>query len=181
MKVVAITGYSGSGKTQLIEQVIATFKAQRLRVSAVKHAHHRFDMDHPGKDSWRFREAGASEVVIASDQRLALLREFDRVAELSVHQMLAELSTGVDWVLVEGWRSSDLPKIEVWRAACGHQAHYPGDPFIAAVATDDAAALPASAPCPVLNLNRPQDVARWLLDNGQRFDYAAPQPLSRHA
>jgi molybdopterin-guanine dinucleotide biosynthesis protein MobB len=81
----------------------------------VKHAHHKFDIDHPGKDTYRHREAGAFEVVVASDKRLALMREFELPAELSVHQLLAELLPGVDWVLVEGFKHSNLLKIEVWR------------------------------------------------------------------
>ena len=88
-------------------------------MSVVKHAHHSFDIDHPGKDTCRHREAGAFEVVVASDRRLALMREFEREAELTVHQLIAELYDGVDWVLVEGFKDSDLLKIEVWRAAVG--------------------------------------------------------------
>ena len=116
MKVVGFAGYSGSGKTTLVEQLIPSLKLRGLRVSVVKHAHHNFDIDKPGKDTWRHREAGAFEVVAASDQRLVLMREFERPAELSVHHLIAELYTGVDWVLVEGFKRSDLLKIEVWRA-----------------------------------------------------------------
>ena len=122
MKVVGFAGYSGSGKTTLVEQLIPRLRARGLRVSVVKHAHHRFDIDHPGKDTFRHREAGAFEVVIASGRRLALMREFEQAAELSVHHLLAELWDGVDWVLVEGFRGSDLPKIEVWRPATDQPA-----------------------------------------------------------
>lgn len=177
MNVIGIAGYSGSGKTQLIEALIPQLKARGLRVSVVKHAHHRFDIDHPGKDSHRHREAGAFEVVIASRHRLALVREFEREAELSVHHLIAELYDGVDWVLVEGFRHADLPKIEVWRAACGHPAHYPEDVFIAAVATDAPASLPTATQRPVLDLNQPAAVADWLLAQGDRFAYDA----ARHA
>ncbi|MDO9159894.1 MAG: molybdopterin-guanine dinucleotide biosynthesis protein B, partial [Burkholderiaceae bacterium] len=104
MNVLLIAGCSGSGKTTLIEQLIPALKALGQRVSVVKHAHHRFEMDHPGKDTWRHREAGAFEVVAASPQRLVLQREFERPVELSVHHLLAELYSGVDWVLVEGYR-----------------------------------------------------------------------------
>ena len=97
MKVVGFAGYSGSGKTTLIERVIPALKARGLRVSVVKHAHHAFDIDHPGKDTYRHREAGAFEVVVASSKRLALVREFEQPAKLSVHHhLLAELWDGVD-------------------------------------------------------------------------------------
>jgi Molybdopterin guanine dinucleotide synthesis protein B len=99
MKVVGFAGFSGSGKTTLVEQLIPALKLRGLRVSVVKHAHHRFDIDHPGKDTWRHREAGAFEVVVASAKRLVLMREFERDTELSVHHLLAELYAGVDWVL----------------------------------------------------------------------------------
>ncbi|MDO5087555.1 MAG: molybdopterin-guanine dinucleotide biosynthesis protein B [Comamonadaceae bacterium] len=171
MNVIGIAGYSGAGKTQLIEAMIPVFKARGQRVSVVKHAHHRFDIDHPGKDSHRHREAGAFEVVIASSHRLALVREFEQAAELSVHHLIAELWDGVDWVLVEGFRHADLPKIEVWRAATGHTAHYPGDAFVAAIATDSPAQLPQATQRPVLDLNQPAAVADWLLAQGARFAY----------
>src|SRR3954447_24087089 len=116
MKVVGFAGDSGSGKTTLIESLIPPLRARGLRVSVVKHAHHAFDIDHPGKDTFRHREAGAFEVVVASSKRLALIREFEQPAQLSVHHLLAELYDGVDWVLVEGFKSSNLQKLEVWRA-----------------------------------------------------------------
>jgi molybdopterin-guanine dinucleotide biosynthesis protein B len=116
MKVVGFAGYSGSGKTTLIERVIPRSRLRGLRVSVVKHAHHNFDIDQPGKDTYRHREAGAFEVVVASDRRLALMREFEQPAQLSVHHLIAELYDGVDWVLVEGFKQSNLLKLEVWRA-----------------------------------------------------------------
>jgi molybdopterin-guanine dinucleotide biosynthesis protein B len=171
MKVIGIAGYSNSGKTHLIERLIPALKARGLRVSVVKHAHHRFDIDHPGKDSFRHRAAGAFEVVIASRHRLALMREFEREAELSVHHLLAELYDGVDWVLVEGFRDSDLPRLEVWRADAGQPARYPDDAFVAAIATDSPERLPQATLCPVLALNDADAVASWLLAHGDRFDY----------
>jgi molybdopterin-guanine dinucleotide biosynthesis protein B len=173
MKVVGFAGYSGSGKTHLVEQVIPALKLRGLRVSVVKHAHHDFDIDHPGKDSWRHREAGAFEVVVASDRRLALIREFEQPAELSVHHLLAELYDGVDWVLVEGFKNSNLLKVEVWRADAGRPARYPDDDFIVAIATDSPERLPQETLRPVLDLNQPDAVAQWLVDNGERFDYDA--------
>lgn len=171
MKVVGIAGYSGAGKTALIERLIPVLQAKGLRVSVVKHAHHRFDMDHVGKDTYRHREAGAFEVVVASDQRLALIREFEQTTELTVHQLIGELSPGVDWVLVEGFRDCDLQKIEVWRHLSAKPARYMDDDFIVAVATDSPEALPQAPLRPVLNLNNADDVADWLHASGDRFDY----------
>lgn len=174
MKVLGFAGYSGSGKTTLVEQVIPLLRQQGLRVSVVKHAHHRFDIDQAGKDSWRHREAGAYEVVVASDRRMALMREFPQPHVLNVHALLADLDARVDWVLVEGFKDCDLPKIEVWRAPTpdyrGGPVLYPHDPCVVAVATD-APELPAPTALPVLNLCDPQAVARWLLAQGARFDY----------
>ena len=171
MKVAGFAGFSGAGKTTLIERLIPALKARGLRVSVVKHAHHRFDIDHPGKDSFRHRQAGAFEVVVASDRRLALMREFEQPAALTVHHLLAELYEGVDWVLVEGFRGSDLLKVEVWRPATGHPARYPDDDFVVAIATDAPAALPVPTLRPVLDLNDVEAIAQWLIDNGERFDY----------
>ena len=171
MKVVGFAGYSGSGKTHLVERLIPALKLRGLRVSVVKHAHHKFDIDHPGKDTYRHREAGAFEVVVASDRRLALMREFEQPARLSVHQLLAELYEGVDWVLVEGYKESNLLKVEVWRAASGKPARYPDDDFVVAVATDSPDQLPEPTLRPVLDLNDPDALAQWLVDNGERFEY----------
>ncbi|TWO72743.1 molybdopterin-guanine dinucleotide biosynthesis protein B [Caenimonas sedimenti] len=171
MKVVGFAGYSGSGKTTLVESLIPALKLRGLRVSVAKHAHHDFDIDRPGKDTFRHREAGAFEVVVASDRRLALMREFERPSELSVHHLLAELYDGVDWVLVEGFKSSNLLKIEVWRAEAGKPARYPDDDFVVAIATDSPDRLPQATLRPVLDLNSPDAVAQWLVDNQHRFDY----------
>jgi molybdopterin-guanine dinucleotide biosynthesis protein B len=170
MKVVGFAGYSGSGKTTLIERLIPALKLRGLRVSIVKHAHHNFDIDHPGKDTYRHREAGAFEVVVASNRRLALIREFEQPAQLTVHHLLAELYDGVDWVVVEGFKQSNILKVEVWRAQAGAQVRYPDDDFIVAIATDQPA-LPQETLRPVLDLNDPDAMAQWLVDNGHRFEY----------
>ncbi len=171
MKVVGFAGYSGSGKTTLVEQVIPALKLRGLRVSVVKHAHHKFDIDHPGKDTYRHREAGAFEVLVASDRRMALIREYERETTPKVHHLLAQWWDGVDWVLVEGFKQSDLLKVEVWRAEAGQPIRYPDDEFIVAIATDDPASLPVPTQRPVLDVNDPDGVAQWLVDNGDRFDY----------
>ncbi|MGE0348630.1 molybdopterin-guanine dinucleotide biosynthesis protein B [Hydrogenophaga sp.] len=179
MKVVGFAGFSGSGKTTLVEQLIPALQLRGLRVSVVKHAHHEFDIDHPGKDTWRHREAGAFEVLAASTRRLVIMRELREQAAHSVHDLLAELHPAVDWVLVEGFKESDLPKVEVWREASGKPVRYLADERITAIATDSAQALPQATPLPVLDLNQPDDVAAWLLDNAERFEYrAASRPAS---
>lgn len=176
MNVVGFAGYSGSGKTTLVEQLIAVLKSRGLRVSVVKHAHHKFDIDHAGKDTFRHRAAGAFEVVVASNQRLALMREFERPAELSVHQLIAELYSGVDWVLVEGFKDSDILKIEVWRAPAQHAEpkpfRYMDDDFVVAIATDAPQLLPHATQRPVLDINNPALVADYLLANHERFAYS---------
>ena len=155
--------------------MIPELRLRGLRVSVVKHAHHSFDIDHPGKDTYRHREAGAFEVVAASDKRLMLVREFEQPATLTVHHLLAELYQGVDWVLVEGFKDSDLPKVEVWRASePGRPAkpvRYPEDDFVVAVATDAPHSLPVPTGLPVLDLNAPVQVVDWLLQCADRFDY----------
>ena len=173
MNVVAFAGYSGSGKTTLVESLIPALKLRGLRVSVVKHAHHSFDIDQPGKDTWRHRQAGAFEVVVASDNRLALIREFEQPRVLSVHHLIAELYEGVDWVLVEGFKSSDLLKVEVWRADSGKPVRYPDDDFVVAIATDSPDRLPETTLRPVLDLNDADAVAAWLIENHERFVYRA--------
>jgi len=171
MKVVGFAGYSGSGKTTLIERLIPALKLRGLRVSVVKHAHHSFDIDTPGKDTHRHRDAGAFEVVVASNRRLALMREFEQEAQLTVHQLIAELYDGVDWVIVEGFKQSNLLKVEVWRADSEKPARYMDDDFIVAIATDAPARLPEATLRPVLDLNDPDALAQWLVENGHRFEY----------
>lgn len=171
MRVMGFSGESGSGKTTLVERLIPVLKARGQRVSVVKHAHHGFDMDQPGKDTWRHREAGAFEVVAASSRRLMFVREFELPAELSVHQLIAELYDGVDWVLVEGFKHSELPKVEVWRHETGHRARYADDPYIVAIATDSPDHLPTATGLVVFDLNQTEDLVDWLLRNSLRFEY----------
>jgi len=177
MHVICFAGYSGAGKTTLIERLIPALKARGLRVSVVKHAHHKFDVDHPGKDTWRHREAGAFEVVAASSRRLVLMREFEREAELSVHHLLAEVYPGVDWVLVEGFKDSDLPKVEVWRPQSQAPVRYPADHLVMAIATDAPGQLPEATLRPVLDLNDAQALAQWLIDNQERLVYSGAPPF----
>lgn len=179
MKALGFAAFSGMGKTTLLEQLIAALRARGQRVSTVKHAHHDVDIDIPGKDSWRHRQAGASEVLLVCDKRLALVREFESAQDLDVHAMLAELRSDVDWVLVEGFKHGNLPKVEIWRApdpASGKAAkplRFPEDPHVVALATDDVAALPVQPPAHIalLDLNQPAHIADWMLANASRFEY----------
>jgi molybdopterin-guanine dinucleotide biosynthesis protein B len=173
MNVIGIAGFSGSGKTTLVERLIPLLKEAGQRVSVVKHAHHSFNIDHAGKDTFRHRAAGAFEVVVASSHRLALMREFERPANLTVHQVIAELYDGVDWVIVEGFKNSDIAKLEVWRASEGQSARYVDDPFVAAIATDSPGKLPAPTARDVLDLNNPDSIVQWMLANPKRFEYLA--------
>ena len=172
MKVIGFSGYSGSGKTTLVEQLIVRMKLAGQRVSVVKHAHHTFDIDHEGKDSWRHRQAGAFEVVIASDRRLAKIREFEVHAAPTVHQLINELYE-CDWVLVEGFKRAALTKIEIWRATTELPAQYVHDPHVVAICTDSPQHLPEPTALPLLDLNDAQAVAAFLLCNAARFEYAA--------
>lgn len=171
MKVVCFAGYSGSGKTTLMERLLPVLNARGLRASVIKHAHHGLEVDRPGKDTWRHREAGAYEVLAASPERMVLQRTFEQPGERSVHELIPALHPGVDWVLVEGFRDSNLLKVEVWRPATERSARYPDDPFIVAIATDAPDRLPEATLRPVLDLNDADALATWLIDNGERFDY----------
>jgi len=173
MKVVGFCGYSGSGKTTLVEQVIVRLKLAGQRVSIVKHAHHAFDIDHEGKDSWRHRQAGAGEVVIASSRRLAKIREFPLPAVLNVHELIAELGD-CDWVLVEGFKHAALSKIEVWRASTGKPVLHLDDRHVVAICTDTPNELPQATLLPVLDLNDPDAVVEFLLLSPQRYEYPVP-------
>lgn len=141
MRVLGIAGWSGSGKTTLMAKLIPALIRRGLAVSTIKHAHHEFDVDQPGKDSWRHREAGATEVLVSSSRRWALMHEHRGAAEPPLAALLAKLEP-VDLVLVEGFKRESTPKLEVWRAATGKPPLYPEDPAIIAVASDGPVAFP---------------------------------------
>ena len=158
MKVFGFAGYSGSGKTTLIERLIPLIRARGFGVSLIKHTHHGFDIDKPGKDSFRFREAGASEVLLAGGQRWALMHELHDEAEPTLDDQLARLAQ-VDLVLVEGFRTTQIPKIEVFRPDAGHELLYARFPNVIAIASD----TPLEVPLPQLNLNDPAAIAAFIL------------------
>jgi molybdopterin-guanine dinucleotide biosynthesis protein B len=157
--VLGIAGWSGSGKTTLLARLIPALIDAGHRVSTVKHAHHAFDVDKPGKDSHTHRVAGASEVLVASSRRWALMREIRDGTEPSLDDLLVRLSP-VDLVLVEGFKRDPLPKIEVHRPAVGKPLLQPDDPFVVAVATD--APLPG-VPVPILDLDDVPAIARFVI------------------
>jgi molybdopterin-guanine dinucleotide biosynthesis protein B len=158
MRVIGLAGWSGSGKTTLVTRVIPALTARGLKVATVKHAHHEFDLDQPGKDSWLHREAGACEVAVVSSRRWAIMHELNGDAEPPLMEMLTKLSP-VDLVIVEGFKRHAHPKLEVFRATVGKPLLHPEDDCIVAVATD--APLP-QAQVPVLMLDDINGIANVL-------------------
>lgn len=159
MKVIGLAGWSGAGKTTLLKRLLPLLIGRGLSVSTLKHAHHSFDMDKPGKDSHEHRLAGASEVLVASGNRWALLHELRGAPEPSLKELLAKLSR-VDLVLVEGFKRGPHPKIEIHRAENGKPLLSPADPHIIAIASD--VALP-DASVPVVHLDDIEAIAEVLL------------------
>ena len=149
MRVIGLAGWSGAGKTTLITRVIPVLVRRGLKVATVKHAHQNFDIDRPGKDSWRHREAGASEVAVVSPRRWAVVHELREEAEPPFAEMLGKLSPA-DLVLVEGFKRLAYPKLEVYRGSLGKPLIQPDDDCIVAIAAE--APLPgASVPVVMLN------------------------------
>ena len=155
MRIIGLAGWSGSGKTTLVTSVIPVLVRRGLKVATVKHAHHEFDIDQPGKDSWLHRQAGASEVAIVSSRRWAIVHELGEEAEPPLADVLAKLSA-LDLVIVEGFKRHAHPKLEVYRAVVGKPLLHPDDDCIVAVATD--APLP-QAEVPVLMLDDVERIA----------------------
>jgi molybdopterin-guanine dinucleotide biosynthesis protein B len=135
MKVIGLAGWSGAGKTTLLKRIIPYFIAENLRVSVIKHAHHEFEVDVPGKDSWVHRQAGAAEVLVSSTRRWALMHELRGAREPGLPELLAKMSR-VDLVVIEGFKREPFPKIEVYRAANEKPALFPDDPGIVGIASD---------------------------------------------
>jgi molybdopterin-guanine dinucleotide biosynthesis protein B len=157
MKIFGFAGFSGSGKTTLIEQLIPLFTARGLRVSLIKHAHHTFDVDTPGKDSYRHRHAGCTEVLVTSSRRWVLMHELRGAEEPDLNQQLMHLSP-CDLVLVEGFKHDAIPKIEVYRAVTGEPLLHPHDKNIVAVASD----AMIETTLPWLDLNQPPQIAAFV-------------------
>jgi molybdopterin-guanine dinucleotide biosynthesis protein B len=163
MRMVGLAGWSGSGKTTLVTKVIPVLVRRGLKVATIKHAHHDFDTDQPGKDSWLHRQAGASEVAIVSSRRWAVVHELGGAPEPPLEDMLQKLSPA-DLVIVEGFKRHAHPKLEVFRAAVGKPLLHPDDDCIVAIATD--APLP-QASVPVLMLDDIEAIADALQAEAQ--------------
>ena len=161
MKLFGFAGWSGSGKTTVIEQIIPHLRGHGLRVSLIKHAHHAFDIDQPGKDSWRHRQAGCSEVLITSSARWALMHELRDEPELTLPDALRRLSA-CDLVLVEGYKRAAIPKLEIHRPAIGKPLLYPDDPLIIGLATDACDQF-ANARLPVLDLSNVGAISTFVI------------------
>lgn len=158
MRIIGLAGWSGSGKTTLMTKVIPLLVRRGLKVATIKHAHHEFDVDRPGKDSWLHREAGAGEVLVASSRRWALIHELRGEPEPPLAELLTKLAPA-DLVIVEGFKRHAHPKLEVYRASVGKPLLHPDDNCIVAIATD--APLP-QAPLPVVQLDDIEGVANVL-------------------
>jgi molybdopterin-guanine dinucleotide biosynthesis protein B len=159
MRMIGLAGWSGAGKTTLLIKVIPLLVARGLTVSTLKHAHHAFDVDQPGKDSHSHRLSGATEVLVGAASRWALVHELRGEREPRLAELLAKLSP-VDLVIVEGYKREPHPKLEVYRAANGKPLLHPDDPQIVALATD---AAPASVRIPVASLDDIEGIADILL------------------
>lgn len=162
MKVFGFAGYSGAGKTTLIEKLLPRFVASGRRVSLIKHTHHHFDLDQPGKDSWRHRQAGATEVMLVCEGRWALLHELRGAPMPSFEDQLARLADA-DLVLVEGFRVTPIPKLEVHRAGNGKPWIHPENPDVVAVALPAADPVPDGFALPRLDLDDDATIADWIL------------------
>jgi molybdopterin-guanine dinucleotide biosynthesis protein B len=160
MRLIGLAGWSGSGKTTLLAKLIPLMTARGVTVSTIKHAHHDFDIDKPGKDSWIHRQAGATEVMVASDRRFALMHELRGAPEPGLPDLLARL-TPVDLVFVEGFKRDPHRKIEVHRPELGKPLLAPGDAWIVAVASP----TPIDCHVPWLPLDAPAIVADFILAN----------------
>ena len=160
MKTIGFAGWSGSGKTTLIEKLIPLFVRRGLRVSLIKHAHHTFDVDQPGKDSYRHRHAGASEVLVTSSRRWVLMHELRGEHEPRFEDQLRHLSP-CDLLIVEGFKYAPIPKLEVWRAETGESLLHPNDPHFVAIVTD----AKVDTRLPVLDLNNADAVAAFVVSH----------------
>ena len=158
MKTFGFAGWSGSGKTTLIEKLIPLFVKRGLRVSLLKHAHHSFDVDHPGKDSYRHRHAGAGEVLVTSSRRWVLMHELRGAQEPSFDEQVKHLSP-CDLLIVEGFKFAPIPKMEVWRAETGEALLHPNDRHIVAVASD----ARVETKLPLLDLNDHEGIAAFVV------------------
>jgi molybdopterin-guanine dinucleotide biosynthesis protein B len=156
--------FSGTGKTTLLKKLIPLLTARGLHAGLIKHSHHAFEIDHPGKDSYELRRAGASPVMLSSSHRRAIMTEHRTIREPTLNGELAYFDqTGLDLILVEGFKRERFPKIELHRPALGKRLLFPTDETIIALATDAAPAVEPTIPW--LDLNDPERIARFILED----------------
>ena len=158
MKIFGVAGYKNAGKTGLMERLVTEITGRGFSVSTLKHAHHAFDVDHPGKDSFRHREAGAHQVVLSSGKRWAMMTELRETSEPSLNELISKM-TPVDLILIEGWKRDDHAKIEAHRAETGNPLIAPNDPTIRAIASDTTLKIDR----PVFDLNDTKAIADFIL------------------
>lgn len=170
--ILGIAAYSGTGKTTLLRKLLPILSSRGIRVGMVKHAHHSFDVDTPGKDSYELRKAGAAQMLIASRSRWALMVERSREKDPQLDEVLLELDQAVlDLILVEGFKNERFPKIELRRKGLKGVPFYSDDDTIIAVATDEPGGLDTALP--VLDLNRPEAIADFIVDKVLKGDRRA--------
>lgn len=161
--VLGFAAWSGTGKTTLLKQLLPRLQQRGLRIGCIKHAHHDFDVDIPGKDSYELRHAGASQMLIASARRWALMTEDPQDEAPQLTELLVKLdTTQLDMVLVEGFKAENYPKIELYRPAVGKPLRCEQDRNIIAIATDDPAALPAALTLPILDINNLDEIEAFV-------------------
>jgi molybdopterin-guanine dinucleotide biosynthesis protein B len=170
MRIFGIAGWSGSGKTTLLRRLIPLLVGRGITVSTVKHAHHNFDIDQPGKDSWHHRQGGATEVMVASERRWALMHENRGAPETPLSELVRHM-TAVDLLLVEGYKSEPHDKLEVHRPALGKPLLCPADPHVVALATD--APVPGVS-LPLLALDDAEGIARFIIAHCRLGDRDGP-------
>lgn len=159
--ILGFAAFSGTGKTSLLTRLIPQLKQRGLTIGVIKHSHHDFEIDYPGKDSYQLRSAGATPVMVVSPYRRALITEFHPKQEISLREQLIEFpKTGLDLILVEGFRHERFTKIELHRPSLGKALLYPNDADIIAIASDELLDTPADLPC--LDLNNPAAIAEFI-------------------
>ena len=167
--ILGFSAFSGTGKTTLLQQLIPLLKAQGLQIGVIKHAHHSFDIDKSGKDSYVLRKAGAQKTLIVSRQRWALMVETPQAREPRLDDILGKLDqSDLDIILVEGFKNEHIPKIELYRPSLGKPLMFPEDPNIIACASD--AALNVQTDLPILDLNNPEEIGAFICRHYQSFE-----------
>ncbi|PHM38893.1 molybdopterin-guanine dinucleotide biosynthesis protein MobB [Xenorhabdus mauleonii] len=159
LPILGIVAYSGTGKTTLLKQVIPLLRQQHIRIGLIKHTHHNMDVDKPGKDSYELRKAGASQTLVASQQRWALMTETPELPELDLHYLASRFdANSLDLILVEGFKHEPIPKIALYRDGMNHTVDELLDPHVIAIASD----IPLAPSLPQLDINQPEQVAAFI-------------------